>query len=304
MSAFTPPASKIPSTPSKPGQRKPETAETTEASGPAPPKEPTQKSLRKQLGAVHLNMARYEHELEIKDDQIIQTNQEIERLNIRYHDMVEYIESDEPALPVLKEASKKHIEKMNRQRVQIDNLQLHNLRLKDMLQRARIPLDSEMDWAALRSECKAHREFFMKQGGNEEMWKENWETNGRGHAPWPGHTNLGVRGVNSSDIVDPGRRQRRNKKRNSENENSQINNDPRSPWQRRVAEQEIDRPSPRKEDTTSFLARMPWTMDVVGHDAEEGRGPLYSSQNQFATYRGREEIETKVADRLDKGKGK
>ena len=49
---------------------------------------------------------------------------------------------------------------------------------------------------------------------------------------------------------------------------------------------------------------MPWTMDVAGHAIDEEKGPLYSSQNQFATYRGREEIETKVADRLDKGKEK
>jgi chromosome segregation ATPase len=105
------------------------------ASAPAPPPdgESTHPDLETQLLDARVALVKYEQELEIKDDQIAQANQEIERLNTRYTDMTDYIESGEPAILMLKESSKKHIEKMNRQRVQIDNLHIHNRRLKSML---------------------------------------------------------------------------------------------------------------------------------------------------------------------------
>jgi hypothetical protein len=221
------------------------TTPSASAPAPTPEDEPTHPDLETQLLDARVALVKYEQELGIKDDQIFQANQEIERLNTRYTDTTDYIESGEPAILMLKESSKKHIEKMNRQRVQIDNLHIHNRRLKSMLQNAGIRLDSEMDWAALRSECQAHKEFYMRQGGDEKSWKATWETNGKEHAAWPGHTSLGVKGVSAGDHPPP----RRSNRKNDFDNDVAYGTDPRSPLGGKVKGQKTIRPSPRKDDS-------------------------------------------------------
>jgi hypothetical protein len=270
-----------------------DTTPTASTLAPIPEHEPTHPDLEAQLLDARVALVKYEQEFGIKDDQIAQPNQEIERLNTRYTDMTDYIESGEPAILMLKESSKKHIEKMNRQRVQIDNLHIHNRRLKSMLERAGIKLDSEMDWAALRSECQAHKKLYMRQGGDEKSWKETWETNGKGHAAWPGHTSLGVKGVSSSDHPPP----RRSRRKNDIADDGTT--DPRSPLGGKVKGQKTIRPSPRKDDSTPFLSRLPCKMDIAEHGKQEGKERTYPSQKGLAKHGAKDKIEATEADRLD-----
>jgi hypothetical protein len=253
-------------------------------------------------------MYKQQQDLKHRDDEIARSKEENKRLNARLDQMTAQAQAKpcKPTAPmmVVNKTIKEQTEKLNNQRIQLNNFQTQNARLKDLLKSAGIP---DGEGGAGRSERLSSGDHKSKKGNQVSDWKEIWWTKGRSQTPRLaqsiGTDSASTSGTSSgmaTPMIGPQTLtsiESSKKSSNGSQSGSRYQDDPRSHWERTVAEKEIGLPSPKRDNSSIPTGpRSGWSKMTRQSPAPS---PSYLSENGWGDYYSPDGFGTMQADRLD-----
>jgi len=274
---------------------------------------PSRDALRKQLAGARATMEKQASDLKQKDDEIARMKEENKRLNARLTQMSSLPEAAKPAIPgkpassseiaALHRMNKDHIEKLNNQKFQINNLLAQNASLKEKLRSAGF---STGGTNGARDDDHSNAGGSRDHGErNEPAGKESW---GKQSPRLEPNRRYSAAGNNLATPAQQGCRAASDTSSRSGDYSSFASHDKRRPtmndsrghWERSIPERNIGQRSSSNEvphvPTGPRLPQMKFRYDEMsGHHSD----PQYTSNNGWRDYYSKDGFGGMQADRLD-----
>ena len=260
-------------------------------------------------------MDKQQSDLKHKDDEIARAKEENKRLNARLEHLSVQSRpksatpivhsSDHITVLVLNQTIKEQRTKSNHQKSQITSLLSHNARLKKQLDNAGNREGKEM--AEIKIKQRSYEVEQMKEDDKTTSWKEVWETKGRNQTPRLASGPESVSGTSSTlatpmtmvDSTSHTSGVSSQKSGSGTSKGSKTHRgDPRSDWERGVADKQIGPPSPKRENVIPTGPRLGRRESVKDGPAPPP-SPSYLSENGWGDYYSPDGFGTMQADRLD-----